>query len=310
MTTARPIRIGLVGVGKIARDQHVPAIRADERFDLVATASHHGGLEGVPAYRDIADMIGAGHALDAVAICTPPAGRDALAAAAIEAGLHVLIEKPPGATVAEVDDLIALAKAKHVTLFAAWHSREAAGVAPARDWLAGARIHAVRIVWKEDIRRWHPGQEWILEAGGFGVFDPGINALSIVTELLPAPLTIEAARIEIPEGRASPIAATLAMRSGDAPVSADFDFLQTGPQTWDIEVDTDRGTLRLGLGGSVLRIGDGPERREPDREYARLYARFAGLVAGGDSDADAEPLRLVEEALELAERVAVPRFAY
>jgi predicted dehydrogenase len=310
MTSARPIRIGLVGVGKIARDQHVPAIRADERFDLVATASHHGGLEGVPAYGDIADMIGGGHALDAVAICTPPGGRHALAVAAIDAGLHLLLEKPPGATVAEIDDLIARAKAKRVTLFAAWHSREAAGVAPARDWLAGARIHAVRIVWKEDIRRWHPGQEWILEAGGFGVFDPGINALSIVTELLPEPLTLEAAHIAVPAGRGSPIAATLALRSGGASVSADMDFLQTGPQTWDIEVDTDRGTLRLGLGGSVLRIGDGPERCAPDREYARLYARFAGLVAGGESDADAGPLRLVEAALRTASRVAAPAFDF
>src|SRR3546814_766693 len=140
------------------------------------------------------------------------------------------------------------------TLFATWHSREAAGVTGARDWLSDKRIRAAHIRWKEDIRRWHPGQEWILDAGGFGVFDPGINALSIMTAILPAPPLLDAARIDIPEGRSSPIAATMAMQSGDAEVTADLDFLQTGPQSWDIEVETDAGTLRLSMGGSVLEL--------------------------------------------------------
>jgi hypothetical protein len=44
----------------------------------------------------------------------------------------------------------------------------------------------VEIVWHEDVRKWHPGQQWIWEPGGFGVFDPGINALSIATRIFPA----------------------------------------------------------------------------------------------------------------------------
>src|SRR3546814_1601187 len=92
-----------------------------------------------------------------------------------------MLEKPPAATTTEICALADHARARGVTLFATWHSREAAGVAGARDWLSGKRIRAAHIRWKEDIRRWHPGQEWILDAGGFGVFDPGINALSIMT---------------------------------------------------------------------------------------------------------------------------------
>ncbi len=110
------IRLGLVGVGKIARDQHLPAIAADPRFELVATASHDGAIEGVAAHRSVAALIAGGHALDAVSICTPPAGRHALAAAAIEAGLHVMLEKPPAATLSEIADLQARAAAKRVTL--------------------------------------------------------------------------------------------------------------------------------------------------------------------------------------------------
>ncbi|RYD67152.1 MAG: Gfo/Idh/MocA family oxidoreductase, partial [Sphingomonadales bacterium] len=266
-------------------------------------------VDGVQGYHDIAAMIAA-RRLDAVSLCTPPEGRYAIAAAAIEAGLHVMLEKPPAATLSEIEALTALARDKGVTLFATWHSREAAAVAPARDWLAGKRIQAARITWREDIRRWHPGQEWILGPGGFGVFDPGINALSIATAILPVPLLVESARIDVPAGRASPIAAELAMRCGDAPVRADFDFLQTGLQTWDIEIDTDAGMLRIGMGGSVLQLPGEAETTAPDREYPNLYARFADLIAAGQSDVDISPLRIVADAFLIAERREVEPFAF
>ncbi|MET0366405.1 MAG: gfo/Idh/MocA family oxidoreductase, partial [Sphingobium sp.] len=44
-----PIRIAVVGVGKIARDQHLPAIAGNGAFSLAATVSPHDpGVEGVP----------------------------------------------------------------------------------------------------------------------------------------------------------------------------------------------------------------------------------------------------------------------
>jgi len=304
------IRLGLVGIGKIARDQHLPVLAADRRFDLVATASRHAHLDDVPGHADIAAMIAGGHALDAVSLCTPPDGRYEQARIAIEAGLHVMLEKPPAATLSEISDLKHRAAAAGVTLFTTWHSREAAGVAPAREWLVGKQIDAVRIVWKEDIRRWHPGQEWILGPGGFGVFDPGINALSIATAILPDALLLESAQMDVPEGRASPLAATLALRSGTAKVTAEFDFLQTGPQSWDIHIDTDAGTLRLAMGGSILQLPGEEPQEAPDREYARLYDRFAELVAGGTSDVDIRPLKLVADAFLLAERRTTEAFAF
>jgi predicted dehydrogenase len=307
---ARPIRLGLVGVGKIARDQHLPAIGADPDFELVATASQGPQLDHLPGYSGIEAMIAGGHTLDAVAICTPPAGRHAIAVAAIDAGLHVLLEKPTAATLSEAADLAERAAARGVTLFATWHSREAAGVAPARAWLKERRVDAVRITWKEDIRRWHPGQEWILGAGGFGVFDPGINALSILAAILPGKVLLESAWMEVPQGREAPLAAALEMRWGAVPVTAEFDFLQTGPQAWDIEADTDRGTLKLSLGGSKMFIDGAATSDEPDREYARLYSRFADLVRRGGSDVDVAPLMLVADAFLIAKRVTTAPFAF
>jgi D-galactose 1-dehydrogenase len=156
------------------------------------------------------------------------------------------------------------------------------------------------------VRVWHPGQAW--EPGGLGVFDPGINALSIVTRILPRPIFLEAATLEIPANRAAPIAADLHFRdTGGAIVHMDLDWRQTGPQSWDIAVETDAGTLRLSSGGAVLTLPSGTQRDE-DHEYPGLYARFATLIRTGRSDVDIDPLRLVADAFLRGTRVSVDPF--
>jgi predicted dehydrogenase len=302
-----PIRLGLVGIGKIARDQHLPAIASDPHFELVAMASPHGRVDGVPGYGSIEDMLAARHDLDAVTIATPPVGRGAIAAAAIDAGLDVMLEKPPAAGLAEAAAMGERAASAGTVLFASWHSREAAGVAAARAWLGERKILGVAINWREDIRRWHPGQDWILGPGGMGVFDPGINALSIVTHILPEPLIVESAELAFPSNREAPLAATVRMRSGLAEVTADFDFLHQGEPLWDIDVDTDQGRLSLREGGRLLRIG-GSTVGGADDEYPRLYARFAALIEARQSDVDVSPLRLVADAFLLASRRSLPEF--
>jgi D-galactose 1-dehydrogenase len=309
-TAGMPIRLGLVGIGKIARDQHVPALAADPRFILAATASRSGGVEDVPEYTDIAAMLAGPERLDAVSLCTPPDGRLEIARAAIDAGVAVMVEKPPAATLAEAQALVAAASAARVPLFTTWHSREAAAVGEARAWLVDKIVAEVRVVWKEDIRRWHPGQEWILEEGGFGVFDPGINALSIITSLLPELCTVEHAHLRIPQGRCSPIAATLRLRSGSVPVAADLDFLQTGQQSWDIFIETDAGTLALSDGGATIAVDGGAPRTSPNCEYARLYTRFADLIDAGLSDVSLEPLRIVSDAMIMGNRECVAPFSF
>ena len=304
-----PIRIAVVGLGKVARDQHLPALTADSRFALVATASPDGArYDGVASFDTLDALLAAGPPLDAVALCTPPQVRHALAARAIDAGLHVLLEKPPGATVGEIDGLVAAARRAGTTLFAAWHSRFAGGVDPAQAWLRGRRVEQVSIVWREDVRSWHPGQAWIWEPG-IGVFDPGINALSIVTAVLPDRVVLESAALVVPTNRAAPIAARLAARTTTgAPVTVDLDWRQTGTETWDITVRTDRGELRLGRGGAVLATPDREPARFEDREYPDLYGRFHDLIRDGTSDVDLTPFRLVADAFLLGRREPTEAF--
>ena len=310
---SEPIRLALVGMGKIAHDQHVPAIAGNADIALAATVSRNGeGVEGVPHFKELADLIASGIAIDAVALCTPPQVRRAIAAQAIAQSWHVFLEKPPGATLAEVAQLQAAADAANVSLFASWHSRYAPGVEPARAFLAAADIRKVTVTWREDIRVWHPGQAWILEAGGFGVFDPGINALSIVTRILPRPFFIVDAELDFPANCDAPIAARIAFTDDHGlPIAADFDFRQEGPQSWDIVVETDRGTMTLHDGGARLILPDGTEPSHADAlhgEYAGLYGHFVEIVRAGKSDADIAPLRHVADAFLRGRRITVEPF--
>lgn len=291
------IRAGLVGLGKIARDQHLPAMARTAGIDLIAIASRNAKGDGVHNYPDLGAMLAGEPDLDAVILCQPPQARYHAARQALLAGKHVFLEKPPGATVSEVEALIALAKAQNVTLYASWHSRYAAAVAQAKAWIAQRRIERISIQWREDVRHWHPGQPWIWEAGGFGVFDPGINALSILTEIVPEPVTLLSASLEIPSNKDAPIGATLAMATASgAPIDTVFDWRQTGPQTWDIAVDTDNGSLLLSEGGNMLRLDGEVQMKAPDEEYPAMYRRFVDLVATRTIDADIAPLRLVADA--------------
>ena len=303
------IRLGIVGLGKIARDQHVPALAQIGGIGLVATASRNARHPGTAGYDTLEAMLEGEPGLDAVALCQPPQARFAAARRAILAGKHVFLEKPPGATLSEVEALLELARGRGVTLFASWHSREAAAVAPARAWLADKAIRRAAITWKEDVRVWHPGQTWIWEPGGFGVFDPGINALSILTAIMPEPVRVISARLEFPSNRAAPIAAGLAMETASGvPVSAEFDFRQTGRQSWDIRVEADEGTLLLGNGGNVLVIAGQAQDGPDESEYPRLYRRFVQLVRSGRCDVDLAPLRLVADAFLCGRVTLVDRF--
>lgn len=304
--------LALIGIGKIALDAHVPTLAASPDWRLAATVSRRGQVPGVPAYADLGVLLAERPDIRVVSLCVPPAPRFALAAQALAAGRHVMLEKPPGATLAECHALESLARRHRVSLYASWHSREAAGVAPAREWLARRVLRRLRVIWKEDVRRWHPGQDWIWQPGGLGVFDPGINALSIVTEILPQPIHVTGAVLEVPANCQTPIAARLTCHYPGAEVGMDFDFRQQGPQTWTIEAETETGTLTLTDGGARLFI-DGLERGEPvgpalQGEYPRLYRNMARLVAVGGIDMDLSPLRLVADAFLLGRRETTDPF--
>jgi D-galactose 1-dehydrogenase len=306
------IRIGIVGVGKIARDQHLPCIAANPAFALVAGASRHAQLPGIANFRTLEQMLDGVPELDAIAICTPPQLHFDAAKLALERGKHVLMEKPPCASLAQLAHLKKLAGAAQRTLYQTWHSQHAPAVAPAGRLLEVRRLRRVRVTWKEDVLKWHPGQTWIWQAGGFGVFDPGINALSILTRLIAEPIFPRSALLLVPANLEAPIAAELDLLTvGGVEIGVSLDFRHTGPQTWDIDFETDQGPFKLSAGGGVLTVDGEPARGEAGElhgEYISIYRAFAQLIAAGRSEVDARPLELVADIFLTGRQVAVAPF--
>lgn len=300
----RPIRIAIVGFGKIAADQHLPAIAGNPRLELAATSSR-SGTGPKPVFTDWRELIRSVGNLDAVAITTPPGPRHQIARECLAAGLHVLLEKPPCATLSQVDDLACLAKSQRLALFATWHARHHPAVTEAASALAGKRVAAMEIRWHEDVRKWHPGQQWIWEAGGFGVFDPGINAFSIATAIFPGPLFVRDATLSVATGAQTPVAVEVEFESpaADGRLSCSLDWRHKQGEEWTIAVRTADGIdLRLTDGGARLSI-DGTDRTKAGMgEYPDLYRRFVQLIDERRSDVDSRPLRLVADCLLVGRR--------
>jgi D-galactose 1-dehydrogenase len=293
----KTIKLGLVGFGKIARDEHLPAIAHTDGAALIAVASRNATAPGITNYPDLPTMLASEPDLDAVILCQPPKARYAAAQLALAAGKHVFLEKPPGATLSEVAALVQQAQKAGVTLYASWHSRHSAPVSALKAWCATHVVTRVTINWKEDVRFWHPGQQWIWEPGGFGVFDPGINALSVLTEVLAEPVRLIEAHLTVPENCATPIAADLDMETASGvPIRAEFDWRQTGPQTWEIIVEAGVERFHFGQDSGEANIASPESASVVATEYHALYSRFIDLVRAGRSDVDVAPLQLVADA--------------
>ena len=305
--TAAPIRIAIVGFGQISRARHVPVIAANPDFELVAiTAPRPRDMpDDIPHFTDMRAMLDA-VAIDAVALCTPPQVRGDLARIAMARGKHVMLEKPPAATVTEAASLEPEARRHGVTIFATWHSMFSAAVAPLRRVLAERGLAAMHVAWKEDVEKWHPGATWLWRAGGMGVFDPAINAFSIIAATCPEPVFVTAAEFTVAAGAQTPERATLALatptrREG---FSVELDWRHRDGEEWTIRCTlADGGHAVLRRGGAFLEVDGDIVVDEHDREYEGLYERFAALIRAGRSELELRPLQLAADAFMIAGRV-------
>lgn len=117
----KPVRVGLVGCGKVGTI-HAAALRAIPEAELVAVCDANQERAGAFAtkyggqpFSDMATMLREGD-VEAVVIGTPHPLHAEPAVLAAQAGVHVLVEKPMAATLADCDAMLAAARASGVTL--------------------------------------------------------------------------------------------------------------------------------------------------------------------------------------------------
>src|SRR5215210_2981605 len=148
-----PTRIGVIGCGRAARNLHLPALSRIEQAEVVGVAGRSGRSAeemrrafGLPrAFADAGELL-ADDSIDAVCVATPTLTHAELALAAIEAGKHVLVEKPLALSLDECDTMIERAEARGVRAAVGFNMRWHPQVTRARELIRSGRIGEPRVL--------------------------------------------------------------------------------------------------------------------------------------------------------------------
>lgn len=109
------VSVGLIGYGVAGSIFHTPLIQAAPRLRLSAVVTSRPGPAGVRVVTAVDELL-RDSAIDLVVVASPSGTHFDVSRAALMAGKHVVVDKPFATTVAEADDLIALAASRQRTL--------------------------------------------------------------------------------------------------------------------------------------------------------------------------------------------------
>jgi len=196
------VRIGIIGTGGIARNRHIPSFKAQPDVDIVAAAdvvadslNEVGAKFAIPnLYSDYRDMI-AKESLDGVVICTPNKYHAPAAIDALNAGVHVLCEKPMALDPAEGRAMLAAAKANQKVLTVGFHYRHRPQVQAAKQVITNGELGHIYMVRVNALRRrgipsWGSFVHKHIQGGG-AMIDFGVHTLDSALYLLGNPKPIE-----------------------------------------------------------------------------------------------------------------------
>jgi predicted dehydrogenase len=197
MAAPQVVRAAIVGMGYAGQTFHAPLLQSVPGLQLVAVASRdpakvHARWPALRVERDAAALL-AEPALDLVVIATPNASHHELARAALLADKHVVIDKPFAVTLAQCDELMALAAARR-RLLTVFHNRRWDGdFLSLRRVLAGAELGEVHVVVSR-LQRFSPAprRRWREDPGpGSGLwFDLGPHLLDQALQLFGPPRSV------------------------------------------------------------------------------------------------------------------------
>jgi scyllo-inositol 2-dehydrogenase (NADP+) len=230
------LRVAVVGLGWVATHRHLPWLRRNpdvtvagvvdrnpDRAEATAKQFHvtsWAGASGSPADVSWLDSV------DAVSIAAPPRAHHALARAWLEAGRHVLLEKPMAMAPGEAADLEQLAAAAGRTLAVVHNFQFARSVLRARALLASGRLGelvGLSAVQLSSPRRRLPAWYEDLPLGLF--YDESPHFMYLVQAITGTPARLLDARVVASTaGRNTPHRVTAAMESGGVPIQLDMMF--------------------------------------------------------------------------------------
>jgi predicted dehydrogenase len=255
------LTVGLIGLGGVARRIHLPAIAAIPDLKLVGAAESSAeaarlATEHYPVARVFSDpreLLGECRP-DLVIVGTPPALHHEHTKAALEAGAHVLCEKPFVSSLEEADDLIARARQagrllavnnqyRFMTIYRETERRLRTG-----EFGSPYQIQ----VWQQ---MYHPPsfeKNWRASLVQSTLYEFGTHALDLICFLFDALPTAVTARIpRVPHGIDSDVLAVVLLDfPGGRVATMNLHRVSRAPERYlEMRVDTQEASLRLSLGG-------------------------------------------------------------
>lgn len=257
MTTEKTLRAALVGTGAVAH-AHARAVDAHPRAELVAVAdlsaekaAEFAARYGVPAsYGDLDAMLAAERP-DVVLICTPPAPHRAQALAAIAAGAHVVVEKPPAPSLDELDDMRAAAAEAHRELAVVFQQRTGTAASHVRALLRsgalGRPLVAVcQTLWFRDAHYfavpWRG--KWETEGGGT-TLGHGIHQLDLLAHLLGDWASVQGRLWRLDRDTETEDVSTATIRFAEGAVAQVLTSAVSPRETSSIRIDTQKATITV-----------------------------------------------------------------
>lgn len=255
-TDSNAVRLGIIGAGRVTAHHHLPALAATSQVKVVALADVDSArLVPLAAQYDIASQYTDFRALldrpdvDAVAICTPPQFHAGMAVAALNAGKHVLIEKPLALSLADCDAIIAAASANRVKTTVGFNLRGHRLMRQAHALLDGGIlgiVQAARVVYASGFRHREQAPAWRndMQTGGGVILEVGSHGFDLLRYLLRTEFA-DIVALHQPREAASSVVTVAARMANDVQVSA-----LLADQTGDaLEVDVYGSEGRLHVSG-------------------------------------------------------------
>ena len=301
----RRLRIGLVGAARIAPHGIIDPIRAEPRSALAAVAARdperaaafaveHGIERSYGDYR----ALFADPGVDLVYIATPPANHADLAILALDAGKHVLVEKPFSMTSAEARAVLAAARRNDRRVAEAMHAIHHPLFYRVAELVSAGAVGPIReIASRFDITLANPDDfRWHGRLGGGALMDLGVYPLALVRRLLGEDFTVDQAQAVLRGDTDEAFDARLLYPGGiTARVSASF----VAPFAADLRIEGDRGSIAVfnpiapHRGHRLIVEADGEGRRE--EEVPGPTSWTAQLSALCDTLIDGRPFALPED---------------
>lgn len=314
-----PLRLGLLGCADIAQRRALPSLARLRDFALTAVASRDAGKAKRFGRRFGADPAAgyeellAREDLDAVYIPLPAALHAPWAGRALEAGLHVLVEKPAAVTSEEAGRLTRLARERGLVVmenFAFVHHGQQQAV---RTLLAEGAIGELRSLSAEfafpplpDTNIRHQP-----ELGGGALLDAGVYPLRAARMFLGDDLEVTGATLRThPEHRVDVAGAALLTAPTGVSAQVTFGFVHSYRCGYTLWGSAGRISLNRAYSApddfaptlTLERDGRTEERRlPPDHQFTSLFRHFAAAIRRGDV---AGPAHALERQAHLVERVA------